>query len=143
MKLAIGADHRGVTYKEGIIKALSDYQWDDVGCNDAQRCDFPLFAKKVIEIISNGQAERGILLCGSGIGMSIAANKFKSIYAALVWNVELAKLSRMHNNANILVIPADFVSLEMAIEMVRVWCQTEFLGGRYQERINLIDEFNP
>jgi len=142
MKLAIGNDHHGFVYKQKIIESLSHYKWIDVGSTSKERSDFPLYSQKVIQKIQDGSVQRGILLCGSGIGMAIAANRFPSIYAALVWNIEVAKLSRQHNNSNILIIPADFVSLENSVEMVKVWCQTEFLGGRYQERIDIIDTFS-
>jgi ribose 5-phosphate isomerase B len=142
MKIAIGTDHRGVVYKQGIIDALKNYEWVDVGTKDIERCNFPVYAQRVVQKIQDGSTERGVLLCGNGIGMSIAANRFPGMYAALVWNSELAKLCRQHNNANILAIPSDFVSLETAIEMVKIWCQVEFLGGRYQERIDIIDTFS-
>lgn len=141
MKIAIGSDHRGVVYKEGIIQGLSEYKWIDVGTSSPDRCNYPVYAKHVVQKIQSKEAECGVLLCASGVGMSIAANRFPQMYAALVWNVELAQLAKQHNNANILVVPSDFVSLEMAQQMVKAWCQAEFLGGRHQERIEIIDTF--
>lgn len=141
MKIAVGNDHRGFVYKQKLVTFLPSYDWIDVGSSSKEPCHFPLVAQKVIQKLQEGRVERGVLLCGSGIGMTIAANRFPSIYAALVWNIELAKLSRQHNNANVLVIPGEFVSFDMAAEMVNIWCQTEFLGGRYQERIDIIDTF--
>ena len=140
MNLVIGADHRGFSHKQDIIMSLSEYEWNDVGCDSPVRCDFPIFVDKVVQSLRLQKAQRGILLCGSGIGMSIAANRFAGIYAALAWNSQVAKLSRQHNNANILVIPADFVTSEQAVEMVHIWLSAEFLGGRYQQRIDLIKD---
>ncbi len=139
MNLVIGADHRGFSHKQDILMSLSEYKWNDVGCDSPVRCDFPVFVKKVVDSLRSERAQRGVLLCGSGIGMSIAANRFSGIYAALAWNIEVAKLSRRHNNANILVIPADFVSSEDAVAMVQAWLSTDFIGGKYQERIDLIE----
>lgn len=141
MNIAIGADHKGFVYKQKIIETFSRIEWIDQGCQDTQRTDFPLYVKKVVSQISNGKADRGILLCGSGVGMSIAANRFKGIYAALVWNTETAKLSKQHNNANILVIPSEFVSFSMAQEMIIAWLEAEFLGSRYQQRIEMLNSF--
>lgn len=139
--IAIGADHRGYNYKQLLKEQLSNYTIIDVGTDSKERCDFPISAKAVVKTIQKGKAECGILLCGSGIGMSIAANRFSGIYAALVWNVQLATLAKQHNNANILVIPADFVTVQEAQKMVQSWLEAQFLGGRYQQRIDLIDAF--
>lgn len=142
IKIAIGADHRGVTYKTGIISALKLYEWIDVGANTSELCNYPVYAQRVVQKIQDGSAEFGVLLCASGIGMSIAANRFPKMYAALVWNIELAKLSRQHNNANILVLPSEFVSLSAAVEMIDAWQQASFLQERHQERIEIIDTFS-
>jgi ribose 5-phosphate isomerase B len=139
VKIAIGSDHRGFLYKKQLIESFSRVEWIDLGCESEKRCDFPLYVKKVVAQIYNETAQKGIMICGTGVGMSVAANRFKGVYAALAWNSEIAKLSRQHNNSNILVIPADFVSCVMAQEMVKVWLETEFLGSRYQERITMID----
>jgi ribose 5-phosphate isomerase B len=141
MKIAIANDHRGVVYKQALKNTLKEIDWVDVGVQEPIRSDFPFYAKKMVETIQDGTAQSGILLCSSGIGMSIAANRFKGIYAALVWNPEVAKRSKEHNNANVLVIPADFVSLETAVQMIRAWLEASFLEGRYQERIDLVDQF--
>lgn len=140
--IAIGADHRGYEYKQLLKEQLSNYTIIDVGTDSKERCDFPVPAQAVCQAIQDGKAEYGILLCGSGIGMSIAANRFSGIYAALVWNVQLATLAKQHDNANILVIPADFVSIQEAQKMVQAWLETKFLGDRYQQRIDLIDAFS-
>ncbi|MCF7900266.1 RpiB/LacA/LacB family sugar-phosphate isomerase [Candidatus Babeliales bacterium] len=141
MKIAIGSDHKGFIYKEQLIKLFPRIEWINVGCESEVYSDFPLYVKKVVAQIYNEKVEKGILLCGSGIGMTIAANRFKGIYAALAWNPESAKLSKQHNNSNILVIPTDFVSCSMAQEMIKVWLEAEFLGARYQERITMLDTF--
>jgi len=107
MNIAIGADHRGYALKSAIMRSMSDVTWVDVGCQSKERCDYPLFAQAVAKQVQDKTVDAGILLCGSGIGMSIAANRFKNIYAALVWNVEVARLSKEHDNANVLILPAD------------------------------------
>ena len=138
-KMAIGSDHRGLLYKQTIKKLLKLYQWTDVGTYQAERTDFPGYANKVVQLIQSKEVAEGVLLCGSGNGMAITANRHKGIYAALAFNSEIAVLSRQHNNANILVIPSDFVSLEMALAMITAWQEAKFLDGRYQERIDMID----
>lgn len=142
MKIAIGSDHRGFALKMALMKSFNDSSvtWVDAGCHSKERCDYPLFAQTVAEQVQNKTVDAGILLCGSGIGMSIAANRFKHVYAALAWNVEIARLSKAHDNANILVLPADFVSEQEAVAMVNAWKAASFLGDRYQERLSLIDK---
>ena len=140
--IVIGADHRGYEYKQLIKEQLSKYTIIDVGTQTKERCDFPLPAKAVAQAVQNGSADCGILLCGSGVGMSIAANRFRGIYAALAWNVTVASLAKQHDNANVLVIPADFVTIQEAQKMVQAWFEAQFLGGRYQQRIDLIDAFS-
>ena len=116
-------------------------QMVDVGTDSNDRVDYPAYAKKVCEtVLSADQGQSmGILLCGSGVGVSIAANRFEKIYAALCWSPEVAALARQHDNANVLVLPADFVSNELAVDIVKSWLDAEFLGGRYQDRLDLID----
>lgn len=139
MKIAIGSDHRGFLQKQFLIESLQFATWVDVGCFSQERCDFPFFAQDVAFKVQNKEVDAGILLCGTGIGMSIAANRFKGVYAALVWNVEVARLSKEHNNANVLVLPSDMLSQDQIKQMVFAWQQAVFLGGRYQERIGMID----
>ena len=145
MNIVIGTDHRGFKQKEYIKSELSipgnTISWIDVGCFSSESCDYPSFAKKVAQIIQSGKAEHGILLCGSGVGISIAANRFSGIYAALVWNEDSARLSRQHDKANVLVLPADFVSNEKAVAMIKTWLGATFLGNRHQQRIDIIDSF--
>ena len=140
MKITIGSDHRGYDLKESVKNVFRDIDWIDVGASDAtERTDYPIFAKPVCENILAGKAEWGILMCGSGVGMSIAANRYKKIYAALCWNEVVAKQAREHDGANVLVLPADFVDVEQASEIVKAWLFATFNGGRYQERLDMID----
>lgn len=141
MKIAIGADHRGYALKNAILQSLDDgsIAWSDAGCHNEERCDYPLFAQVVAKQVQDKTVDAGILICGSGIGMSIAANRFKNIYAALVWNVDVARSSKEHDNANILILPADFATKDEAIAMVHAWQDASFLGDRYQERLSMID----
>jgi ribose 5-phosphate isomerase B len=143
MKLVIAADHRGFAHKEYIKQQASlanvILEWFDVGADDDRRTDYPIFAQKACQVILEGKAERGVLLCGSGVGMSIAANRYCGIYAGLAWNEEVARQSREDDNANVLVIPSDFVTKEQAVAMVNVWLAAEFREGRYQDRIDMID----
>ena len=145
MKIAIGTDHRGFTLKEAIIKQLTfaghAVQWIDVGCSSLERCDYPLYTEPVTELVQKKKVEFGVLLCGSGIGMSIAANRFADVYAALVWNVQVAQLAREHNHANILVIPADFVDEALSFKMIEAWLHAIPQEGRYAERINYINSW--
>lgn len=139
MILAIGSDHRGFALKQHLISTLTHYQWQDYGAYDEQRSDYPPYAFAVSKAITSGQAQRGVLICGSGIGMSIAANRVQGIYAALSWNEESARIARLHDGANVLVLPSDFVTYDQACRMVEVWLSTDFLGGRYQDRLEDID----
>lgn len=139
MKIAIGTDHRGVALKNYLMNTITDIQWIDKGAFDQQRTDYPLYAHLVVSALLSQEADAGILLCGSGIGMSIAANRFDGIYAALVWNEDVARSSKEHDNANIIVLPADYLQAEHAAAMVRAWRKACFLGGRYQERVAMIN----
>lgn len=140
MKLSIGADHRGLEAKQYVLTAITTVEWIDAGCENIQSCDFPLYAERVTKQVKNKEVDAGVLICGSGIGMSVVANRFDGIYAALVWNKEVAISSKEHNNANILVIPSDYVSKEETVEMIQAWMQAKFLGDKYQERIDMIDK---
>jgi ribose 5-phosphate isomerase B len=140
-RIPIAGDHAAPELKSKIIAALRDHAFDDLGPNATSSVDYPDYATKVAELVSNGQATRGILVCGSGIGMSIAANKFPGVRAAVVESVEAAKLSRDHNDANILCIGARLVSPEKAVEIVRAWLETPFSEGpRHCVRIAKITE---
>lgn len=139
MKISIGADHRGFALKKAIIDHFSQYTWNDVGAYSSERSDYPIYAKAVSLEILRGDVVCGILICGSGIGVSIAANKFKGIYAALCWSVEIAKRAKEHDGANILILPSDFITQEEAFAMIEVWLNATFKEGRYRERLKMID----
>lgn len=139
-KIAIGADHAGFIYKTTIIAHLESlgYQVIDKGTYSEQSVDYPDFAHPVAEAVETGVADLGILICGSGNGVAITANKHQGIRAALCWTQELAALARQHNDANVLSLPARFVPIEEAIHMVETFIQTTFEGGRHQNRVNKI-----
>jgi RpiB/LacA/LacB family sugar-phosphate isomerase len=138
-KLSIGSDHRGFAHKQHIIAALSHLAWDDEGAYTVERSDYPVFAQKVCRALRDGRANQGILICGSGIGMAIAANRFPGIYAALCWNVEVARIAKEDDGSNVLVLPSDFVTLDQAVAMVEAWYHAKFKAGRYQGRLSMID----
>jgi ribose 5-phosphate isomerase B len=140
MKISIGADHRGFALKTNIIEHGEEHEWLDVGTYSEQRTDYPIFSRRVCEDILSGNAECGIVLCGSGVGASIAANRFRGIYAALCWSVAIARLAKEDDNANVLVLPADFVTPDLALSIIDVWLKAEFKGGIYQRRLEMIDE---
>lgn len=139
-KIIIGSDHRGFDLKQSFINNYTEFQWIDVGTESSQRVDYPVFAKKACKQILNGQAECGILICGSGIGMSVAANRFKGIYAGLCWNEKVATSARQDDGINVLVLPADFVSEGEAFLMFEAWKNAKFKGEQYQQRLLMIDE---
>jgi ribose 5-phosphate isomerase B len=142
MKVAIGCDHAGVSMKNEIIPVLSelDIEWEDFGTKDEQSVDYPDFGEKVSEIVSKGLVDRGILICGTGIGMSIVANKFPGIRAALCQEDYSAKMSRLHNDANVLVLPGRIINTDTARAIVKTWFTTSFEGGRHQRRIDKIKD---
>lgn len=137
MKVAIGSDHAGFEYKKEIIQYLTNenHQVKDFGPFSTDSVDYPDFAHPVSEAVEKKEFDYGILICGSGNGVSMAANKHKGIRAALCWNTELAQLARLHNDANILSLPARFISLETAIECVKIFLSAHFEGGRHQNRV--------
>jgi ribose 5-phosphate isomerase B len=141
--IAIGADHRGFLQKQQLQKLITHdidlVNWIDVGAFNQERSDYPVYAQLVCQAMISGKADYGVLLCGSGVGMAIAANRYKKIYAALAWNQEVAALSRQHDHANVLVLPSDFVLLDDAAVMIRAWLQAQPLPGRYEKRIEMID----
>ncbi|HEX4069232.1 MAG TPA: RpiB/LacA/LacB family sugar-phosphate isomerase [Candidatus Babeliales bacterium] len=140
MKIAIGADHRGFLHKEFIKKHMHSIEWIDVGTHNEERTDYPIFADKVVHLMLDHTVNAGVLLCASGGGMAIAANRYNYIYAVVAWNMEIAKQCKLEDNANILVLPSDFVSCEDAVNMIDLWLAQEFKGGRYAERIAMIDK---
>jgi len=142
VKIVLAADHGGYELKEIIKSNLLQAEWDvvDVGCTSTNSVDYPDFAEKAVSSILTGDCQRGILICGTGIGMSIAANRHRQIRAANCFDIETAKLSREHNNANILCIGARVLETDNAIKMVNVWLETEFTGGRHQTRVAKFSE---
>jgi len=140
MKISIASDHAGFELKEKIKKYLLElgHACKDFGTNSNDSVDYPDFALKVAESVASKECDRGILICGSGLGMSMAANKVPGIRAALCSNPEMARLSREHNDANVLTIGARLIDGDTAKEIVRVWLTTEFAGDRHLRRINKI-----
>jgi ribose 5-phosphate isomerase B len=143
MKVAIGSDHRGYLLKEQIKSTFTpdNIEFSDMGTKSVESCDFPDFAYPVAKAVAGGEVDKGILICSTGNGMAISANKVKGIRAALVLTPDMARLSRQHNNANILVLPADFVDLQIVPKIVKVWLETEFEGGRHQRRLDKIVKY--
>ena len=141
-KIPIGADHAGFEQKERLKDELSrlGFEPEDIGAPaEIPGDDYPDYAHPLARKISRGEAKRGILLCGSGIGVDIIANRYPHVRAALSWKPEIAELSRRHNDSNVLVIPSRFVSMEEAIEIMKRWLSTAFEGGRHERRVEKID----
>lgn len=140
MKIGIGNDHAAVDMKFEIVKYLeeSGYEVVNFGTDTNDSCDYPVYGEKVARAVANGEADRGILICGTGVGISLAANKVKGIRAAVCSESVTARFSRLHNDANILAFGARIVGAETAKDMVNVWLNTEFEGGRHQRRVDLI-----
>ena len=138
LSIAIGSDHAGFEYKQLLKDFLSNGQLKDFGTNSSDSADYPDFAHPVASAVENGEFEFGILVCGSANGVAITANKHQGIRAAICWTEELAELSRKHNNANVLCIPARFVSTDLAKAITEKFLSTEFEGGRHANRVNKI-----
>ena len=140
--IAVGADHGGYKLKEEIKKYLDELglEYKDFGCYDETRTDYPIYAKKVAEEVSSKRCEWGILVCRSGAGMTIVANKFKGVRAANFTNEEETRLSKADDDINIAVFGGDYITPNEAIRMLRIWIATEFKGGRYLERIQMIQD---
>lgn len=136
LRIAIGSDHAGFEYKEAIAKWLDDVQLKDFGTYSADSADYPDFAHPVASAVEDGEFDYGILVCGSANGVAITANKHQGIRAAICWKEELASLARKHNNANIVCIPARFISIEEAEKIIKTFLSTEFEGGRHATRVN-------
>ena len=140
MKIVIGNDHAGTHYKEAIIAILKkeNYEVINVGTDLCESVDYPDFAHPVGELIDKGEAQVGILICGSGNGVAMTANKHAKVRCAVCWTKEIASLARLHNDANVISIPARFTAIEQAIEMVKTFLTTEFEGGRHSHRVEKI-----
>lgn len=141
MRIAIGSDHGGFLLKEDVKKYLSDngYEVKDFGCNGLESVDYPEYAHKVAYSVSTSEVVFGILICTTGVGMSIASNKVKGIRACLAGNIDMCKMSREHNDANVLCLGAKYVDTHNAILYIDTFLKTPFAGGRHQRRVNAIE----
>ena len=141
-RIAIGSDHAGFEDKEKIKRQLDELgvEYEDVGTDSTESVDYPIYAQKVAEKVANGEVEQGILVCGSGNGMQIAANKVRGVRAALAWNAETARLARQHNDANVLSVPARMISPEEVSKVIESYLDAEFEGGRHARRVDEISE---
>ena len=143
--IPIASDHAGVEMKRRLVSELKKmgYQPDDIGTDDASKPDdYPDYAHPLAKEVSEGQAKRGILLCGSGVGMDIVANRYPGVRAALAWAPVIGELSRKHNDANVLVLPSRFMSDDQAVETMKAWLDAKFEGGRHERRVKKIDPTN-
>lgn len=139
--IPVGADHAGYAMKERLVAELRamGYEPLDLGVHSADPADYPEFAHAVASRVERGEAKRGVLACGTGLGMSYAANRHRGVRAAVTWNAEIAKLARQHNDANVLILPARFLSEEEGLKILHVWMTTPFEGGRHERRVLKID----
>jgi ribose 5-phosphate isomerase B len=144
-KILIASDHAAFEMKSELLSIdfLDGVEWIDLGTASSASVNYPDFAHKLAKRISNEEYDLGVLLCGSGIGMSITANRYSKVRAALCHNTEYAKLAKEHNNANVLVLGARFLNLAEAQAIIKTWLETEFAAGRHQDRIDLIEELQP
>lgn len=144
MKISIASDHAGFNLKQIVIKSLENknIEVSDEGCFSLESVDYPDYAHKVGKNINSGKKDFGIVICGSGNGVNMVVNKYSNVRSALCWEVEIAKLARLHNNANICAIPARFISTELALLIIDVFLNTPFEEGRHQIRINKIPIIN-
>ncbi len=142
MRIALGCDHGGYALKEIVKKYLTDknYEIVDLGCNSTESVDYPVYGKAVAKAVLNKEADRGIIICGTGIGISISANRFKGIRCALCTDTTMAKLTREHNDANVLALGARIIGDVLALDIIDTFLNTEFEGGRHALRIAKIDE---
>jgi ribose 5-phosphate isomerase B len=142
MKIAIGSDHAGFRYKEAIKRFLNElgHAVDDFGTDSEKPVDYPLFIRPVALAVARGEADRGVVLGGSGNGEAMVANRVKGVRCALCWNIKAARLARKHNDANMISIGQRMITAEVALEIVRTWLETPFEGGRHLRRIQLIDQ---
>ena len=140
LSISIGADHAGFQLKSELIPYLKSlgHTVEDFGAPSEQSVDYPDFAHPTAEAVANGRAERGILICGSGNGVAITANKHQTVRCGLCWNEEVASLIRLHNDANMIALPARFITLETALQILAIFLTTEFEGGRHATRVGKI-----
>jgi ribose 5-phosphate isomerase B len=142
--IPIGADHAGFELKEELKSELErlGYQPLDLGTNSTDSTDYPDYAHALAARVEQGQAQRGVLLCGSGLGMAVAANRHRGVRAAVAWNPEVARLARAHNDVNVLVLPARFLDAAKSREILKTWLETPFEGGRHDRRVRKIEKEN-
>lgn len=140
-RIPIASDHAGFELKERLRAALAElgYQVEDIGTHSTASTDYPDYAHPLAQEVSTGEAARGVLLCGTGLGMSYVANRYPGVRAAVAWTPEIASLARKHNDANVLVLPARFVSDEDALAILQTWLGTPFEGGRHEQRVGKIE----
>ncbi|CAM4166885.1 ribose 5-phosphate isomerase B [Lederbergia lenta] len=143
MKVALASDHGGIRIREEIKSLLEEkgIEYEDFGCDCESSVDYPDYAVPVAEKVAKGEFDRGILICGTGIGMSISANKVKGIRCALAHDVFSARMTRLHNNTNVLAMGERVIGIGLALEIAKTWLETEFEGGRHQTRIGKISEY--
>jgi ribose 5-phosphate isomerase B len=144
-RIPIGADHAGFPLKQKLVDELKKlgYEPIDVGTNSLDSTDYPDYAHPVAQQVEAGSAKRGVLLCGTGLGMSYAANRHHGVRAAVAWTPEIAQLARQHNDANVLVLPARFVSEDEGVAILKAWLDTPFEGGRHSRRVAKIETDTP
>jgi ribose 5-phosphate isomerase B len=140
-KILIASDHAGFELKEQLERALTNMGFDvqDLGTDSTESTDYADYAHPLAKQVSHGNVKRGVLLCGTGLGMSYTANRYPHVRAAVAWNPEIAKLAREHNDSNVLVVPARFVSEEQGIAILKTWLETPFEGGRHTRRVEKIE----
>ena len=139
LKIAIAADHGGYRYKQAIIEKFSNIEWLDLGTDNSESVDYPDYAHETAERIRGGEVTTGILVCGTGIGISIAANRHPEIRAALCTNTTMARLTRAHNDANVLALGERVIGIETAFDIIETFLNTDFEGGRHERRVNKIN----
>ena len=140
MKISIGSDHAGVELKQQIMQVFAlKHEFINVGTNTSDSVDYPDFAHKAVSVYKEEKCEKIILICGSGNGIQMSANKHKDVRCALCWNTEIAELARLHNNANALALPARFINVKEAVKIVEIFLQTPFEAGRHKKRMDKIN----
>lgn len=145
MRIAVGSDHAGFELKTKVKAHLGElgHEVVDFGTEGTERTDYPIYAHRVGRAVVDGNVERGIVMCGSGIGVSIAANKVRGVRAALVWDEETARLSRAHNDSNVLALGGRTMDHELSLRLVDIWLETAFDGGRHVRRVEMVEEDPP
>jgi len=141
-RILIASDHAGFELKEKLERALGELGYDvqDLGTDSAESTDYADYAHPLAQKVSAGEVQRGVLLCGTGLGMSYTANRYPHVRAAVAWNPDIARLAREHNDSNVLVVPARFVSEELGIAILKTWLDTPFEGGRHARRVDKIEK---